>query len=952
MKRLALILLALVLLAPAAGAVEVWEKQLGSEITAIVTDETGAIIFVGTETGSVYRYDADGTQIGSPISFETCPVTNLVLTQDGGQLAVQYQETGTSAVYLVNTGTGAEWFSITDPGYQYGVAARPDGSAWYILAHESTDTQRDYLAVITPERGAWFVTADLLPGTFTVSGDGTWAAGAEGPTPTKADLISLSELPHLGVLPLLNELPLLSELPPLPDYGWAAYREITYRGSNLERNTQDIVVHRSTGNAYMDISVGLTTWHIYLNDGCKSDYGDIRFFNSTGSKQAYHLWPGYDAESARFTVCLENADEPGSLTVMYGNPTATTTSVSNATFPLSDVLLFDDFSGNLSNYNTGTLNNGTVEIDDGRLKIYQDPSGEQWWGAYAATNIKFAKSSPLEIQLNYSKPDGFAITQRIYAVTDSPTARRENFDYYRPETGESEIWENSVNSATMTPLILRLDGQGRASVNGGAWTTLANWYDVGETFDIELHNSDYSNHPCWFDDLRISSPLYFESVSTEVRTPQILAPAATKAYSGTITHIAGTEVGTRFAVATTSNLYLQQITESAFGDTVTLGPRAGTPYVLTLAHEGAFIVEGRNNLIDIFRTDGAQVGTYTAGGPVRHVDVAQANGLYAAGGSDDGKYYIFSKDVSSSWYLLHASDSASPVTALAMSWRGEIVLIGRSNGRLVAFQPAVEEEEYPGTIRLTVYKDALPYAGAQIALEHGGTDQTWGEATTIQTDDYGTASIPVRWGEYVRVTVGDGELQRVILPAPSQTDYVLRIKGPDPLRTGAQYSSGYDPDTQRIYLHYDDTREKTHLVVYTITRSTDNTVVFQKEYTTLPVDDYYQIPAGWTNSSYRIQLTASGSPSYTNTWSQWVGADGVAKLPADLDTYAKLGISFFLILFVAGLFSYISGPQGAVVVSLLAGALVLWGWLPLSPTIVALCIVWAFLGLLGRTSGE
>jgi len=446
-----------------------------------------------------------------------------------------------------------------------------------------------------------------------------------------------------------------------------------------------------------------------------------------------------------------------------------------------------------------------------------------------------------------------------------------------------------------------------------------------------------------------AAPPSFQSATEDYPA---LHPSTTKTYSGTITHITRTEVGTRFAVSTASNLYLQQTDGAAFGDTVTLGPRAGTPYVLTLAHEGAFIVEGRNNLIDIFRTDGAQVGTYTAGGPVRYVDVAQANGLYAAGGSDDGKYYVFSKDVSSSWYLLHASDSASPVTALTMSWRGEIVLIGRSNGRLVAFQPGVEEDEYPGTIRLTVYKDALPYAGAQIALEHGGTDQTWDAPTIIQTDDYGTASIPVQWGEYVRVTVGDGELQRVILPASSQTDYILRIKGPDPLRTGAQYSSGYDPATQRIYLHYDDTRERTHLVVYTITRSTDNTVVFQKEYTTLPVDDYYQIPAGWTNSSYRVQLTASGSPSFTNTWSQWVGADGVAKLPADLDSYAKMGIAFFLILFVAGLFSYISGPQGAVVVTLFAGALVLWGWLPLSPTIVALCIVWAFLGLLGRTSGE
>ncbi|MFA5408296.1 MAG: hypothetical protein WC343_05940 [Bacilli bacterium] len=820
MKRLALLLLALVLLAPAVGAVEVWEKQLGSEITAIVTDETGATIFVGTDTGSVYRYDADGTQIGSPISLETCPVTNLVLTQDGSQLAVQYQETGTSAVYLVNTGTGAEWFNVTDPDCQYGVAVRPDGSAWYILAHESTDTGLDYLAVITPEHGAWFTVPDLLPGTFIVSGDGSWAAGAEGTVQTTADLIPLSGLPPLSELPALSGLLSPSDLPLLSDY-----------------------------------------------------------------------------------------------------------------------------------YTAGASSGGIATLDDGRVKIYR-LAGPGYWGAYAATNTKFSNTTPLTIQFDYSKPAGFnaqfAKALRLYAVTDSANATRSTayYFYQSPTSDQALLWTNDVTSAAMTEVTLWLDGTGNISTDGSNWTAIDGWSNVGDTFNLELHNADYGNYPGWFDNLTVDALTFYP----EIR-PTTLSPSATQAYSGTITHIAGTEVGTRFAVSTTSNLYLQQITESAFGDTVTLGPRAGTPYVLTLAHEGAFIVEGRNNLIDIFRTDGAQVGTYTAGGPVRHVDVAQANGLYAAGGSDDGKYYVFSKDVSSSWYLLHASDSASPVTALAMSWRGEIVLIGRSNGRLVAFQPAVEEE-YPGTIRLTVYKDALPYAGAQIAIEHGGTDQAWDEPTTTETDDYGVAPIPVQWGEYVRVTVGDGELQRVILPASSQTDHILRIKGPDPLRTGAQYSSGYDPATQRIYLHYDDTREKTHRVVYTITRSADNTVVFVREYATLPVDDYYQIPAGWTNSSYRIQLTASGSPSYTNTWSQWVGADGVASLHVDLDSYAKMGISFFLILFVAGLFSYISGPQGAIVVTLFAGALVLWGWLPLPPVVVALCVVWAFLGLLGRTSGE
>src|SRR5690554_249058 len=61
MKRLALCLLALcLLLAAPVAAEEVWEKQLGEKITAVATDERGDLIFVGTESGMVYCYDAGG----------------------------------------------------------------------------------------------------------------------------------------------------------------------------------------------------------------------------------------------------------------------------------------------------------------------------------------------------------------------------------------------------------------------------------------------------------------------------------------------------------------------------------------------------------------------------------------------------------------------------------------------------------------------------------------------------------------------------------------------------------------------------------------------------------------------------------------------------------------------------------------------------------------------------
>ncbi|MDD4004489.1 MAG: DUF2341 domain-containing protein, partial [Elusimicrobiaceae bacterium] len=92
------------------------------------------------------------------------------------------------------------------------------------------------------------------------------------------------------------------------------------------------VIHRSTGTAYNETVGGLETWHIYIGEHCREDYGDVRFTNSTGAELAYYLWPDYTSSSARFAVRLEGADAAGEVTVWYGNAAATTTSDAEATY--------------------------------------------------------------------------------------------------------------------------------------------------------------------------------------------------------------------------------------------------------------------------------------------------------------------------------------------------------------------------------------------------------------------------------------------------------------------------------------------------------------------------------------------------------------------------------------------------------------------------------------------
>jgi len=116
--------------------------------------------------------------------------------------------------------------------------------------------------------------------------------------------------------------------------GWEYYQEIEYAGCDQDAYQQDIVIHRSTGTAYNETSDGLETWHIYVGEHCQEDYGDLRFSDRYGRELAYYLWPDFDATSARVCVRLEGATSSGTLTVWYGNPSATTTSDPDATYDL------------------------------------------------------------------------------------------------------------------------------------------------------------------------------------------------------------------------------------------------------------------------------------------------------------------------------------------------------------------------------------------------------------------------------------------------------------------------------------------------------------------------------------------------------------------------------------------------------------------------------------------
>jgi hypothetical protein len=368
------------------------------------------------------------------------------------------------------------------------------------------------------------------------------------------------------------------------------------------------------------------------------------------------------------------------------------------------------------------------------------------------------------------------------------------------------------------------------------------------------------------------------------------------------------------------------------------------------------VIEGRGPTTDIFRHDATRVGTYDAGGTVNGVSISRGNGLYALSISQDGKWYLFSKDESSMWYLLYSSPVGTVYSGCALTPYG--ISFGLWDDITLYVYPTE-----PGTattpdgyLSLYITKNSKPYGSVSVNVEQDTGGRVWGEPSLHITDTDGVVVVPVMWGRSLRVTVGANEHAEILTPRPSQLEYIIKVPSDVPLRTGANFRSWYDSALQRIHYSYFDTRGKTHVVEFEVIRNSDNTIV-KTETFTIPSGDtsmytgYYQIPAGFTNTSYRIHLTATGSPSFSNTWHQWIsGESGVASLPVELSDTLKIGMFMVLLLFIGGIFSYFSGPHGAVVVSLVAAMLVFWGWLPISPAVVVLCVVWAFLGLLGRTS--
>lgn len=110
---------------------------------------------------------------------------------------------------------------------------------------------------------------------------------------------------------------------------------------------------------------------IALNEKIRTDFNDVRFIASDGTTPLHYYKESFtDSKSAVFWVKVSaDLSTDQNIYIYYGNPSATSTSSGVNTFNF-----FDDFSGNLSNWNVTSSTDKNVEIVDGAVRIISDGS--------------------------------------------------------------------------------------------------------------------------------------------------------------------------------------------------------------------------------------------------------------------------------------------------------------------------------------------------------------------------------------------------------------------------------------------------------------------------------------------------------------------------------------------------------------------------------------------------
>ncbi len=907
----------------------VWDRSVEGEITQIITAPHGEQVLISTDKGYIYRFDEAGEinlPNNEPLRVAGGPIDKIVANSDLGRFGYVYKNDTHSIAALPIL--GSDYYYIESNVYDLGIDCNNNGDFWVVVASEPGE-DKSYLGIFTSSgRGGWIVVDAVEPSSIVLDkSNSNYMVGIS--TSNDKELISID----LGQIPSGDDLEVVSNLIDLDDL----------IPPYLRYYSLEMLPQGDTTNLIFDINTD----------------GEIEFFAPSNVKgwgldnygQASHIPDDLKAVQIAAGCHHSLALTPDGDVVAWG------WDKDGQVSDIPDGLKAVQIAGGAYHSLAITTDGDVVAWgQDDYGQVSGIPSGLKATQVAAGFQHSLALTPDGDVvvwgQDDYGQvlgiPDGLKAVQiaagayHNLALCPFVSAERVNINPFSDITN-LQFYDNNLNI-----LNHQIIG-GRITIEIPPHTSNIN---------IVVHNPDYEaiTTPIFHSRIYLDySHLQLSQRSSITSLHPISPQISTKTLSNTIKSIYKPLHGDVLIVQTDTDTIYQPISGYKLSAETTIQGVVGLPTSVAASRDGDNIIEGRDVVVNIYTgSDGVKRGTYTAGGKIIDVSISEQTGLYAAATAEDGKIYIFSKDAASAWYLLYSSESLEPVAQIcSMAAYGNIISYARGN--TLYYFSTTEAAPVDGNIKLSIFHNNRPYENKDVWYEQGGRNKDWSAPERVTTDSYGICYIPVIWGDYVRVTVGDGELQKIIVANPQQTEYILRVVDDVPLRTGAKYFANYEPDQNIIWFYYEDTKFKTHQLHLQMIRLSDNVVVVDEWFTTpeeFPVSYEYHIPDEHVNTNYKINMNCYGSPTFKNTWQVWVGTDEITALPDTIPDVVKSGMWFILILFVAGLFTYVTGPQGAVVVSLMTGFLVLIKWLPLSPSVVAVAIVWAFIGLFGRGGTE
>ncbi len=797
-----------------------WNFDIDGEVSIIKSNEYGTEWYVGTKNGLIYKFDEQGNEVwDNPIRHQFNPIIDLVISSKDNTITTVYKYGSYSAIYFMDLDTLTVWHKFEN--VERDISVVNDRERWYILFSEFDGTGSSYICYMDRDNGDMFLapgmdtnTLQIIPSAYLDFKPYSMLVASSLDNSKDLIKISLGDFPDISILPPLSDMSYYPEFPDM-EYSTGAtiitdtyydlleefpYVNVYTISPNVvtgtrDYYTQDVIIYRSSGTDNID-SDG--NWHVYLGYDCRPNYANLRFYDSEGEEIPYYI-QNYDVVNANILLRIPESSQIQYMLIGYGG--SLTTSNSNKEGVYEFVENFDTLDSDVWYQHTeraGTLRivpdaNQYVEIEcghDGGIAYASLVSKEGFDGDFIVS-MKCRHSNNANFYLHalglFSSEYIGSTSGFFHNDIDKLPVRyhieRLNFDNNNFRVGDARIdVENTADWQWHDYDIKR----------EGLYYTLTvdktNDYQVIESISVPYYHLAFTQVPHSY--YRFETNVRDITVRGIARTPSEIDKGATPIMSSVIQSVPSpiTDVkitDSHILLQTTNSLHTYKVEEDGtLSLTTQVTGLSGTPYSVDVANDGLITIEGRGSTVNIYRYDGVTTGTYDTGGIISNTELSRANGLYALATSADGKYYVFSKDEGSMWYLLYSSPTGSEITASHLTDYADYIAVARGSDLQVL---TLEEAEgiVKGSITLRIYDGSNPYADKPIIIQHS-EDGVWTESETYTTDSQGVVVIEVEFGKKLNVIIGYNIHTRTLIPTPAQPEYIIQIPFDEPLRSGAK----------------------------------------------------------------------------------------------------------------------------------------------------------------------